>query len=210
MDASRHHGKYLRALNCQLKIQSRCVILFMNNATVFKDMPMPMYSKILLKIALRCGGVEEPASTDDDERLDEEFNNLFEEFSEELQIDDDIAADEYSNFDHEVCTSFPHINYDEVDWRRVSMATGIQEYGIADDIAIEVETDDDNDEDNENENNVSQISPREAMKLLDRLVHVDGMSVEGTNAVIAIYEKIESLIVQQKRQTYIVDFFPKD
>ena len=63
----------------------------------------------------KCGVLEQPASIDDNEDVDEEFKNLFEELSEELQIDENIPADEYSNFDHEVCTSFPAINSDYVD-----------------------------------------------------------------------------------------------
>ena len=76
----------------------------------------------------KYGVAEQPVSIDHDEGFDEEFNNLFKELSEELQIDGNTDADEYSNLDHEVCTSFPPINSDEVDLRRVSMATYIQEY----------------------------------------------------------------------------------
>ena len=36
------------------------------------------------------------------------------------------------------------------------------------------------------------------------------MSIDDTNDLIAIREKIESLIIQQKRQTYIGDVFPKN
>ena len=78
------------------------------------------------------------------------------------------------------------------------MATYIQEHGTADDIAIEVESKNNNDEDNKNESVVSQISPREVVNLLDRLIHVDGMSVDNTNALLTIREKMESLIIQQK------------
>ena len=98
------------------------------------------------------------------------------------------------------CRFLP-INSDEVDWRRHSVATCMQQQdGAANDIAIGVESDDGNDEDNENEG---------AMNLLDRLVYVDGMSVDDTTVLPAMREKIESLIIQHKRQTYIGDFFPK-
>ena len=84
-----------------------------------------------------------------------------------------------------------------------------QQYGAANDIAIGVESNDGNDEDNENESDVSQNSPQGAVNLLDRLVYVDGMSVDDTTVLPAMREKIESLIIQDKRQTYIGDFFPK-
>ena len=107
------------------------------------------------------------------------------------------------------CKFLP-INSDEVDWRRHSVATCMQQqYGAANDIAIGVESNDGNDEDNENESDVSQNSPQGAVNLLDRLVYVDGMSVDDTTVLPAMREKIESLIIQDKRQTYIGDFFPK-
>ena len=120
-----------------------------------------------------------------------------------MQIDGHITADEYSNFDNKVCTLFPLINSDEIDWRRVSVATWIQEYGAADDIAIEVKSDDGNDEDNENESDVSQIISREAVNLVDRLFHADGMNVDDTNVLLTIRENMENLIIQQKKQTFI-------
>ena len=99
--------------------------------------------------------MEQPASINDKEDFDEELNSFFKELSEELQIDGDISANEYSNFDHEVCTSFPSVNSDEIDWRLVSMTTCIQEYGAANFIAIKVESNDNNDEQDQNENDIS-------------------------------------------------------
>ena len=156
----------------------------------------------------KCGFVVHCANTDDDENVDEQFNNLFEELFQEVQIDGDITADEYSNFDQEISTSFPSTNSDEVYWRRVSEATSIQEYGAPDDIAIEVESDDDSDEDNDNESDVSQVSLQETMNLLDMLVHVDDMSEDDTNALLTTREKMESLIIQQKR--FSIEIFSKN
>ena len=109
----------------------------------------------------------QPASINDREDFDEELNSFFKELSEELQIDSDISANEYSNFNHEVCTSFPSVNSDEVGWRHVSVTTCIQEYGAANCIAIKVENNDNNDEQDQNENDISQIIPREAVNLAD-------------------------------------------
>ena len=128
----------------------------------------------------------------DDEDINEELSNLFEELSEELQTYGDIA-EEYSDFNHVVFTTFSPINSDEVDWRHSSLTTCILEYGVADKIAIEVESNDDKDEDNENENDVSQTNHREALNLLDWLVDVDGMSLDDTNPLLAIREKMERL-----------------
>ena len=51
------------------------------------------------------------------------------------------------------------------------------------------------------------VSPREAVKWLDRLMHVDGMSEDDTDSLLAIREKMESLTIQQKKQCSIKDFF---
>ena len=48
------------------------------------------------------------------------------------------------------------------------------------------------------------------MNLLERLVHVNSMSVDDTNTLLTLREKMESLIIQQIIQTYISDFFPKN
>ena len=90
------------------------------------------------------------------------------------------------------------------------MSTCIQEYGATDNIAIKDKSDDNSDENNENESDVCPTSPQETVNLLVRLVHVDGMSVDDTNALLTICEKIESLIIQQERQMFIVNFFPKN
>ena len=42
------------------------------------------------------------------------------------------------------------------------------------------------------------VSPREAVKLLDRLMHVDAMSEDDTDSLLAIREKMESLTIQRK------------
>lgn len=47
------------------------------------------------------------------------------------------------------------------------------------------------------------------MNVLDRLFHKDVMSVDDKYVLPTIHEKIESLVIQQKRQTYIGDLFTK-
>ena len=56
--------------------------------------------------------MEQTTSIYDEENIDEEFSNLFEELSEGLQIEDDIATDQCYNFDRELCTLFPHKMFD--------------------------------------------------------------------------------------------------
>ena len=60
----------------------------------------------------KCRGVEQTTSIYDKENIDEEFRNLFEELSEVLQIEDDIATDQCYNFNHELCTLSPRKMFD--------------------------------------------------------------------------------------------------
>lgn len=46
----------------------------------------------------------------------------------------------------------------------------------------------------------------ESTRWLDRLIHVDDMSKDDTDYLLAISKKMESLAIQQKRQTFIKDF----
>ena len=50
------------------------------------------------------------------------------------------------------------------------------------------------------------VSPREAVKLLDRLMHVDGVSEDDTDSLLVIREKMESLTIQRKKQCSIKTF----
>ena len=50
------------------------------------------------------------------------------------------------------------------------------------------------------------VIPHESTGCLDRLIHVDDMSKDGTDYLLAISKKMESLAIQQKRQSFIKDF----
>ena len=49
------------------------------------------------------------------------------ELTRKMRIDSDKTAVEYSNFDHEVCTSVPVIKSNDVDWRHVSVGVYTEE-----------------------------------------------------------------------------------
>ena len=48
---------------------------------------------------------------------------------------------------------------------------------------------------------------QESTRWLDRLIHVHDMSKDDTDYLLAISKKMESLAIQQKRQSFIKDFF---
>ena len=51
------------------------------------------------------------------------------------------------------------------------------------------------------------VIPHESTRWLDRLIHVDDMSKDDNDSLLAISKKMESLAIQQKRQSFIKDFF---
>ena len=61
----------------------------------------------------KCG-ITDQIGHDEDELVDEELNSLLNEL---VDPECDMAAEEYTNFDVETCSSLPPINSDMVDWR---------------------------------------------------------------------------------------------
>ena len=61
----------------------------------------------------KCG-ITDQIGHDEDELVDEELNFLLNEL---VDPECDMAAEEYTNFDVETCSSLPPINSDMVDWR---------------------------------------------------------------------------------------------
>ena len=123
-----------------------------------------------------------------------------------MRLDSDKTVEEYSNFDHDVCTSLPAIRSDEADSRHASVEDCIGEY-----LAVG-EVDNDNDGDNNGNGNENLeiellVSPHGAVKLLDRQFCADGMSEDDTDFSIAFHEKVESLTIQRKKQFCIKGLF---
>ena len=152
---------------------------------------------------VKCGIVEQTVEGNDE--LDEEFDYLFKELTGEIV--NDMTADEYVDFDVETCISPLTINSDQVDWRRTSIQACIDEHvgGVESgdddgDEADEVTNDDDDDNDDQEESS-SEISPREALGMLDQLVHVAGISKDDRNSLVSIKERMESLVISHKKQT---------
>ena len=72
---------------------------------------------------------DENSNQDDDDNdekvLDEEFKALFDEFA-----DSSMTQEEYIDFDIEVCTSYPEINSDEVNWKVSSVSKYVSEWFV--------------------------------------------------------------------------------
>ena len=51
------------------------------------------------------------------------------------------------------------------------------------------------------------MTPREALVMIDRLVHTSGISNDDQNALFRIKENLERIVITQKKQRDIRDYF---
>ena len=94
------------------------------------------------------------------------------------QIDSDLTAEEYIDFDARMCTAEPAIDSDQVDWREASTNVCIKEHQHG---TIEVAEDSDGDNDDESmmeDIPDFRISPQEALVLLDKITCTTGIDAE--------------------------------
>ena len=98
-------------------------------------------------------------------------------------------------------------NSDEVNCRPASVEAGIEEYVVGSD--VDDHSDPDSNDSNGNESLEVELlgRPVEAAKLLNRLIHVDGLREDVTYSFFVIQKKMKSLIIQKEKQCPIKDFF---
>ena len=67
--------------------------------------------------------------------------------------------------------------------------------------------DDEEPVDIEDEQEPFQVTPREALAVIDRLVHTSGISNDDQNALFGIKENPERIVITQKKQKDMRDYF---
>ena len=75
----------------------------------------------------KCGILEQTAENDDAE-LDGEFAELFKELTEMDEVENDLTADGYIDFEINVPSCHPPINSEMVDWKATSIQESFDEY----------------------------------------------------------------------------------
>ena len=68
----------------------------------------------------KCGTVQQVAENDEAD-LNEEFAKLFKKLTETNEIENEMTAEEYVDFDHELSSFHPPINSEMVGWRTYSV-----------------------------------------------------------------------------------------
>ena len=132
----------------------------------------------------------------DESELDDEFAELFKELKEMNEAENDFTTEEYIDLNNEISSFHPPINSEMVDWKAASVQECFNEY-VNKDQRIEL--------DSEDEQKFFQVTPREALAMIDRLVHTSGISNDDQNALFGIKENLER--ITQKKQKEICDYF---
>ena len=122
----------------------------------------------------KCGILEQTAENDDAE-LDGEFPELFKELTEMDEVENDLTADGYIDFEINVPSCHPPINSEMVDWKVTSIQECFDEYVNKEYVELDSE-DDQEPESVEDEQESFQVSPREALAMIDRLMYTNGLN----------------------------------
>ena len=111
------------------------------------------------------------------------------------------------DFDNEILSFYPPINSEMVDWKATSIQECFHEY-VNKEQRIEIDSEDDEEpDDTEDELESFQVTPREALAMIDCLVHTSGISNDDQNALFRIKENFERIIITQKNQKDIRNYF---
>ena len=153
----------------------------------------------------KCGILEQTAENDDAE-LGGEFAELFKELTEMDEVENDLTADGYIDFEINVPSCHPPINSEMVDWKATSIQECFDEYVNKE--YVELDSEDDQEPDSaEDEQESFQVSPREALAMIDRLMYTNGLNNDDQKALFQVKENIEKIVIRQKNQKDIRHFF---
>ena len=142
----------------------------------------------------------------DDAELDRKFAELFKELTEIDEVENDLTADGYIDFEINVPSCHPPINSEMVDWKATSIQECFDENVNKE--YVKLDSEDDQEPDSaEDEQQSFQVSPREALAMIDRLKYTNGLNNDDQKALFQVKENIEKIVIRQKKQKDIRDFF---
>ena len=148
----------------------------------------------------------EQTAENDDAELDGEFAELFKELTEMDEVENDLTADGYIDFEINVPSCHPPINSEMIDWKATSIQECFDEYANKE--YVELDSEDDQEPDSvEDEQESLQVSPREALAMIDCLMYTNGLNNDDQKALFQVKENIEKIVIRQKKQKDIQDFF---
>ena len=93
-----------------------------------------------------------------------------------------------------------------VDWKATSIQKCFDEYVNKE--YVEFDSEDDQEPDSvEDKQESFQVSPREALAMIDRPMYTNGLNNDDQEALFQVKENIEKIVIRQKKQKDIRDFF---
>ena len=123
------------------------------------------------------------------------------------EAENDFTAEAYIDFDNEISSFHPPINSEMVDWKAASIQECFNEY-VNKEQRVEIDSEDDGEPDNiEDEQEPFQVTPPEALTMIDCLVHTSGISNDDQNALFGIKENLERIVITQKKQKDMRHYF---
>jgi len=159
-----------------------------------------------IKNCFKKCGFDENSNQDDDDNdekvLDEEFKALFDELA-----DSSMTQEEYIDFDIEVCTSYPEINSDEVDWKVSSVSKCVSEYLNKESGNEENPESDPESEDEVKEIEPEEITPHEALIFIDKLINLKELNNDERSSLSSLKDRLEIVRINNKKQKTIMHFF---
>lgn len=159
-----------------------------------------------IKNCFKKCGFDENSNQDDDDNdekvLDEEFKALFDELD-----DSSMTQEEYIDFDIEVCTSYPAINSDEVDWKVSSVSKCVSEYLNKESGNEENPESDPESEDEVKEIEPEKITPHEALIFIDKLINLKELNNDERSSLSSLKDRLEIVRINNKKQKTIMHFF---
>ena len=94
-----------------------------------------------------------------------------------------------------------------VDWKAASIQECFNEY-VNKEQRIELDSEDDEElDDIQDEQESFQVIPREALAMIDRLVHTSGINNDDQNALFGIKKNLEQIVITQIKQKDLRDYF---
>ena len=136
---------------------------------------------------VKCG-IAQQVTENGESELDEEFAELFNKLTGMTEPENDFTAEECIDFDNEISSFHPPINSEMVDWKAASIQKCFNEY-VNKEQRIELDSEDGEEPDEiEDEQESFQVTLREALAMIDRLVHNSGISNDDQNALFGIKE----------------------
>ena len=114
-----------------------------------------------------------------------------------------MTQEEYIDFDIEVCTSYPEINSDEVDWKVSSVSKCVSKY-----LNKESGNEENPESGPESENEVKEIepeeiTPHEALIFIDKLINLNELNNDEKSSLSSLKDRLSELTTKNNHAFFL-------